>query len=385
MNLYQDKIPPAPEMIATIERLLAEVFEGSIQLGEGDDLTASGRTSVYRLKVLAGPPHAPDSVIVKQARKLPATPFFNELASLQFLKHVVPPEQSFVPRYYAGDPEQGVYVIEDLGSGKRLDQLLLGNDAAAAEAALVAHAAVHGRLHALTAGKQADYDALREPLGSLKYEDEDETLDWLPSVLERSLAPVDISPAAGVEQELLALVEALKHPGPFLTFTQGDGCPDNCLYVGPALYLIDFEGGRFTHALLEGCYGRIHFPTCWCVYRLPEHIPARMEAAYRAELVRGCPIAADDTLFYRALTGACAFWVLDWLRWMPLAKLLQSDRLIIAASDRQRLLTRLDMVGQISVQTGWLEAVGETLSVLAARLRSLWPETEEMELYPAFR
>jgi hypothetical protein len=379
------KIPPSPELIATAEQLLMEVFEGTVRLGEAEDLTASGRAGVYRLQVLAGPNHAPASVIVKQARTFPPWTFFNDWASLQFLNQVVPAHQSFAPHFYAGDPIQGIYVIEDLGRGQRLDQLLLGNDPAITEAALIAHATLHGRLHALTIGKQASYDAIRRPLGSLAEEEDDATLGWLASTFHRSVEMVGIAPAPGVDRELLALATSIRHPGPFLAFIQGDSCPDNCLYVGSALYLVDFEGGRLAHALLEGCYGRMHFPTCWCVYRLPEHIPPRMEAAYRAELVKGCPVAADDTLFYRALVEACTFWLLDWHRWMPLDRLLKSDRMIIAASDRQRLLTRLDMLVQTSEHFGYLEAVGATMRTLATRLRSLWPESEEMPLYPAFR
>ncbi|HEY0753480.1 MAG TPA: hypothetical protein VGD98_05925 [Ktedonobacteraceae bacterium] len=382
--MKRSKIPPSSEMIATAEQLLTEVFAGTVRLGEGDDLTTSGRAGVYRLQVLAGPEHAPASVIVKQVRIVPPWTFFNDWASLQFLNQVAPADLSFTPHFYAGDAVQGIYVSEDLGNGQRLDQLLLGNDPGAAEAALLAHATLHGRLQALTIGKQTSYDAIRGPLGSLAVEEDDTILDWFNPTFHHSIELVGIAPAPGIDHELLARVTSIRHPGPFLAFIQGDSCPDNCLYVGSALYLVDFEGGRFTHALLEGCYGCMHFPTCWCVYRLPEHIPPLMEAAYRAELVKGCPAAADDALFNRALVEACAFWLLDWLRWMPLSKLLASDRMIITASDRQRLLTRLDMFAQTSEQLRHLEAIGATMRALASRLRSLWPETEEMALYPAF-
>ncbi|GHO98796.1 hypothetical protein KSF_088440 [Reticulibacter mediterranei] len=383
--MQPSKIPPSPEMIAIAEQLLTERFEGAVRLGEGDDLTASGRTGIYRFHVLAGPAHAPASVIVKQVRKFPPWTFFNDWASLQFLNQVISADLFFAPRFYAGNPVEGICIIEDLGSGQRLDQLLLGNDPVATEAALIEYAIAHGRLHALTIGRQTSYDAIRGPLGSLVDEDEDVTLGWLTSTFHRSIEMVGIPPAPGVDRELFALATSMRNPGPFLAFIQGDSCPDNCLYVGSALYLVDFEGGRFAHALLEGCYGRMHFPTCWCVYRLPEHILVRMETVYRAELVKGCPAATNDALFYRALVEACSFWVLDWLRWMPLGRLLESDRMIIAASDRQRLLTRLEMLAQTSEQFGYLEAIGATMRALATQLRSLWPETEEMELYPAFR
>ena len=355
-----------------------------MRLAEDEDLTASGRAGVYRLRVLAGPDNAPDSVIVKQARIYPSGTFFNDWASLQFLSQSIP-DLSFAPRFYAGDAEQGIFVMEDLGKGQRLDHLLLGNDPVAAEAALIEHATLHGRLHALTIGKQADYVAIRNPLGSLEHDYDDPTLAWLAPTFHQSIDIVDVAPARGVDRELAELASAIQHPGSFMAFVQSDSCPDNCLYIGSSLYLLDFEGGKYSHALLEGVYGRIHFPTCWCVYRLPEQIPLRMEAAYRAELVKGCPAAEDDTLFYRAVVEACAYWLLKSYSWVPLSKVLESDRMIIAASDRQRFLTRTDIFVQASEQFGHLEAIGATMRTLAAKLRARWPETEEMAYYPAFR
>lgn len=382
--MQHPKTPPSPEMIATTERLLSDAFGGVMHLAEDEDLTASGRAGVYRLRVLAGPDNAPDSVIVKQARTYPSGTFFNDWASLQFLSQIIP-DLAFAPHFYIGDVEQRIFVMEDLGKGQRLDHLLLGNDPVAAEAALIEHATLHGRLHALTIGKQADYAAIRNPLGLLEHDYDDPTLAWLAPIFHQSIDIVGVAPAPGVDRELAELASAIQNPGPFMAFVQSDSCPDNCLYIGSSLYLLDFEGGEFSHALLEGVYGRIHFPTCWCVYRLPEQIPLRMEAAYRTELVKGCPAATDDTLFYRAVVEACAYWLLKSYFWVPLSKVLESDRMIIAASDRQRFLTRTDIFVQASEQFGHLEAVGATMRTLAAKLRARWPETEEMAYYPAFR
>ena len=382
--MQQAKTPPSPELLSTAERLLSATFGSVIHLAEDDDLTASGRTNVYRLRVLVRPDTAPSSVIVKQVRKYPAGTFFNDWASLQFLIQVIP-DISFAPRFYAGDAAQGMFVMEDLGKGQRLDHLLLGHDPVATEAALIQYATLHGRLHASTIGKQAEYDAIRHPLGSLERDYYDPTLSWLAPTFHQSIDLVGVKAVSGVDRELAELTAAIQNPGPFLTFIQRDSCPDNCLYSDSSLYLLDFEGGEFAHALLAGVYGRMHFPTCWCVYRLPEHIPLLMEAAYRAELVKGCPAAADNTLFYRAVTEACAFWLLDCYRQVPLSKILENDRIIIAASDRQRLLTRLDILVQTTEQFGHLEAIGATMRLVAAKLRALWPETEEMEYYSAFR
>ncbi len=382
--MQHPKIPPSPDMIATTERLLSDAFGGVMRLAEDEDLTASGRAGVYRLRVLAGPDNVPDSVIVKQSRTYPSGTFFNDWASLQFLSQIIP-DLSFAPHFYAGDVEQGIFVMEDLGKGRRLDHLLLGNDPVAAEAALIEHATLHGRLHALTIGKQADYAAIRNPLGSLEHDYDDPTLAWLAPTFHQSIDIVGVAPTPVVDRELAELASAIQNPGPFMAFVQCYSCPDNCLYIGSSLYLLDFEGGGYSHALLEGVYGRIHFPTCWCVYRLPEQIPLRMEAAYRTELVKGCPAATDDTLFYRAVVEACAYWLLKSCSWIPLSKVLESDRIIIAASDRQRFLTRTDIFAQASEQFGHLEAIGATMRTLATKLHARWPETEEMAYYPAFR
>jgi hypothetical protein len=90
-------------------------------------------------------------------------------------------------------------------------------------------------------------------------------------------------------------------------------------------------------------------------------------------------------LFYHAVVEACAYWLLKSYSWIPLSKVLESDRMIIAASDRQRLLIRTDIFVQTSEQFGHLEAISATMRALAAKLRARWPETEEMAYYPAFR
>ena len=56
-------------------------------------------------------------------------------------------------------------VLEDLGRSPTLADKLLGDDARAAERALLSWARSLGRLHASTAGREADFDALSRRLG----------------------------------------------------------------------------------------------------------------------------------------------------------------------------------------------------------------------------
>lgn len=388
---------PTFETVATAARLLSEAFGSTVRLGEGQDLGGSRRTEVYRFPILNDGSDLPTSVIVKQAHSTPnaiynpelaiepAWTFFNDWASLQFLSQVAG-EASLAPRLYAGNRAAGLIVMEDLGEGQRLDHFLLGDDPLVAEEALVEFAALRGRLHALARDKRDEFTRVRESLGPIEEATGYYSYEWFAPTLHQTAHIAGVTVAPGVDAELAALQETMLHPGPFLTFTQGDSCPDNCLRAGSHMRLIDFEGGMLSHALKEGVYGRMHFPTCWCVYRLPAHIPLRMEAAYRAELVKGCPEAADDTLFYRAVVESCAFWMLDWYHEFPLDQLLEKDPMIVTSTVRQRLLLRSEILARITEEFGHLEAFGETVKAIAAKLSEIWtPEENELPYYPAFR
>jgi hypothetical protein len=316
---------------------------------------------------------------VKQARGTHASTLFNDWASLQFLQQLAP----LAPRFYAGDSDSTLLIMEDLGTGQRLDQLLLGDDPVAAEQALIDFASVHGRMHALSIGKALKYSRIRETLGPT-IETDDYPSSRLAVNLRQIAAALSVTPAQGIDAELSTLAISLQNPGPFLAFIQGDSCPDNVIYTNSGMRMLDFEGGCFTHALLEGCYGYIPFPTCWCVYRLPEHIPPRMEAAYRTELIRGCPAANDALLFQRALVDACVYWALAFRPLTTLSALLQDDNAVIALSDRQRYLLIFNNVARLTEEANHLEALGATLRLVSAKMANLWPLAINPSYYPAF-
>ena len=115
-----------------------------------------------------------------------------------------------------------------------------------------------------------------------------------------------------------------------------------------------------------------------------------MEMAYRAELERsaelakGCPEAADDTLFFRSVVEACAYWAIH-SRLGFIAKVWEKDHKWGISTQRQILLLCFDIFGQASEEFGHLEALGATVRDIAAKLRERWTDLEEMPYYPAFR
>jgi hypothetical protein len=377
------------------ERLLVQSWATPVRLeGEPAHLGGSHRSLVYRFNLVEGPSQAPASLIVKRANpkagpgyqpdlaEAPAWTLFNEWASLQFLGEVGL-EQPLSPRFYGGDRTQGLIVMEDLGSGQRLDHFLLGSDPGAARTALLEYAQVHGRLHAATSGKSDRYTQIRQPLGPVAASLE--PLEWIVPTFEKMAATLQVTVSEQARRELVALVARTRdYNGPFKTFIQSDSCPDNLLKTASGWQLIDFEGAGFNFCLIDGVYPRMRFPTCWCVNDLPAEVLEAMEQAYRTELVKAIAEAADDKLFYQAMCEACVLWLITWFWSFSLEKQLEQDTDWKQATVRQRSLARFEVVRQTTSQFGYLEGLGEAIGQLGERLGQRWADTVPMALYPAF-
>lgn len=376
------------------EELLTDVWGYKVQLAPHPvDLKASGRTQVYRFSLLENPVDAPQHVIVKAmpvtegisaaSNTTPENAFqllFNDWAGLQFLSEIAP-DSALAPRFYAGDKTHGLIVMEDLGTGNGLHHLLLADNPEAAEKAAVQYAVTVGRMHAATIGKQEAFYHIRQKLGPV----DTPNYAWISSALWETIRTLDVAPAAGIEDELKLLTSSMENPGPFSAYTHGDPCPDNIL-LGDSVRLFDFEFGAYRHALIEGVYARMPFPTCWCVSRLPAHIVHHMEASYRIELAQGCLAAHDDRLYAQAVAAACAYWTIDDCRFLH--RHLEKDWQWSPglATARQRFLLRFDVARESIEASEYLQAIGQTFERIAGRLRELLPpEADQMPYYPVFR
>jgi hypothetical protein len=396
--------PPIPPSILRLaEQLLGRAFGGAVRLGlvqspEG----GSQHSRLLRCQVLDGPSAAPANVILKSVQIVPnqvfdpdsydgpGRAFHNEWASLEFLTRLAERRGAlFAPQLYGADRASGLLVMEDLGQGESLVQPLLGDDCAAAEAALDAYFRTLGRLGAQTHAHHAEYWQIRDSLGP-RDPYAQPTLDAEYATLQRWLVTVctavGIEPTPGTEADLAEAARFNAEPGPFIALSQSDTCPDNCVRHGDRMRLLDFEWGWVRNALNDGARARSNFPTCWCVHRLRPEIVRRAETVYRAELVKGCPAAADDTLFNRELVKACATWTLTSFEFYnEVGTFWERDGSWGTSTTRQRAIARLELLAEATAEFGMLEALGATAAILARRLQALWPELEPMSLYPAFR
>ena len=390
---------PAPvlqRVRAAAEGLLVNYLNAPARLGEPARLGGTrDRSTVVRCVVVEGPAAAPPFVVVKHyygdvaprpADEEPWTPelrLLNEWAGLRFLNAL--PDTAPGPRLYGGDRQAAVLVMEDLGDGPCLADLLQGDDQAAAITACEQYAAGLGRLHAATAGRVDAYREQREALGApiLPHEQAGALLAReLPAFIEGS-RQVDVEPTDATRAEALTIAAMMDEPGMWAAFSPGDTCPDNHRLLSGQPRFFDLEFGGMRHALLDASYLWVPFPTCWCVNRLPIDLVPRLETIYQTELARTCPPAGDDAAFNRALVAACAYWTIVTLGW-DLTKSLAEDFQWGIAGIRPRHLLRLETLAQLSDRTGHFPAIGATAHALGERLRERWPDVV-MPLYPPFR
>lgn len=388
------------EDIAASEDILSQAFEQTIQLEMGDPSGLSERAYVHRLNVVQSASDIPETIILKQAAIRagndvydpqasdgPASRLFNEWAGLQFLGEVCS-DPLPAPHFYGGNRDRGFIVMEDFGDGTRLDHVLLGEDTNFAERTVIALMQTIGRMHAQTVGQTSRYLEIRKALGP--------TPQWIANIgkidewdkphIQRVMEAFGLHPQSGFYDELETVWHTVRNPDPFTAYIHSDACPDNCHWVGDELRLLDFEGGHFGHVLNDGIYARVPFPSCWCANRLPEAIAHKAEAAYRAELIPGCPEAAQDDLFYSALVSVLIHRIFNpYFQFALVDGELFKDEEWGIATIVQRGLMWFDQIATTTEQLGYFPNVGSTAREMIERLHALWPDVEDMPYYPALR
>ena len=390
MHRHEDAFAP---LLSAAERLLSREFGREVRLGDAARLSEDGRRNLLvRSRDLCG--GFPASFIIKKvvvdtynpddAASWDIRRFFSDWVGAQFLSAIEDGPHS--PRFYGGDHSLGLFILEDLGYHRSLVEPLLKEDAASAERALLRFSARLGALHAATIGHSAQFEGLFTAISPKVWAHAQN----VPNVHERvtqlqaSLERVGVRADTDETRDLEAVVDATENPGPFLSYIHGDPCPDNVFLIDDELRLIDFEFGRFGHALMDGTFSRMAFPTCWCANRLPQGLVSKMEAVYRAELVKGCSQAQEDGIFERAVVEACGFWLVSTLT-RHLDGALETDHTWGIATMRQRLLARLEAFVDVAEEFNQLPGLCGIAARVLHELGKLWPGTDPLPLYPAFR
>jgi len=183
--------------------------------------------------------------------------------------------------------------------------------------------------------------------------------------------------------ELEFLSSRLGDPGPWQSLVHGDPCPDNVLLLADSARLIDYEWARPSHALLDGVYWRMGFPTCWCAGRTPADVCARIDAVYRKELAQSISLALDDKVYQTEAAYMVAVWLFTALSWR-LSQALIADEKWGTWSIRGRLLWYLDAVIMATDDANVLPGINKAARAWRAELGHRWPNNTPLGLYPSF-
>jgi hypothetical protein len=373
------------------ERLLSAALGNQIHIHEIECLTEMGRRNLLLRCCINPIDGLPSSFIIKKvevpsgynpddAKSWDTSRFFNDWVGSQFLS-TISSTFEHSPRFYGGDRNLGLIVLEDVQHVRSLVKPLLGSNRTDAERALLQYSICLGHLHTETIGKAAEFGELYRTIApNAKFGRTAIAIDRHQSMLEN----LGIQPEANWLHDIQMIEDTLNQSDDFLAYVHADACPDNVLDTGDALRLIDFETGHFGHALIDAAYGRMMFPSCWCANRLPSEIVQQMENTYRAILVQQCPVAEDDQIFETALVNVCGFWLLYTLT-RHFESALKEDVDFGISTIRQRILARLEAFIAVSQEFNQLSALRGTSSQLLDLLRRRWFNVIDLPLYPAFQ
>ncbi|PSL53710.1 hypothetical protein B0I31_108157 [Saccharothrix carnea] len=378
------------DAVAAAESVLSGRFGAPVRLADPEDLGGAGRSVVARVRVAHTPFSLPRTLVVKRYPSPVADrdPFAHEVVSHKLLT-ALPSEERLTPELVAQDNAKRLVVLEDLGKAPRLAEKLLGSDARAAERGLLSWAHAMGRLHATTAGRDADFDALMRRQGSQCCADPivvdvHTALAGLPELLVESLE-VDTPDSVGTfaAQAVRRFVTSRRR-----AFSPSTSCPDNHLVTSKGVRFLDFEGGCVRDIVFDAACLRVPFPSCWCAYGLPAGMSEAMVAAWRAEVSSVWPDLDDDAVFLPRLLEAQLLWV--WLgtwRGLPgLDSALPSGHRPLDSPPRVVVLTsRWVRLRADAVAAGEKHIAEHADDVIAALVARYGKRAAELPLYPAFR
>jgi hypothetical protein len=382
---------PAPAPLAVVERILSAGAGGAVRASEPALLKSWSRNDVWRVRVTGAPAAAghpagsgvPDSVIVKRFKSEPARGL-DEWAALEHLGSLgLAPAPA--PRLLGGDLETRCFVMEDLGPGRSLADLLGAREAggaARAADALVALARVTAALHAGARERAREFDRRRDALAPRAVTPLRETADALraaAAALRAWLHATGAAAASGLEAAVETLARAAEDPGDWATLTHGDMAPSNNLLAPDGWRLLDFEYAGVRHALHDTLLW-----TLFCPFPVP--LIARADQAYRAVMAGAFPAARDDGEYARARAQVATCRTLDLLRWLPPGLLARDREWAPGLTARGALLWHLARL--LAIAEGGAPAlvpITATLGALEQRLTARWgAERERGLVWPAF-
>lgn len=367
------------ETVLAAERLLTARLGTQVELADPEDLGGSDSSVVLRVRVARNPFSLSRTLVVKrqtaQAPDATIGAFAREAASCQLFTALHTDERPG-PALIASEPEQQLLVLEDLGRAGTVESVLLFGDRVQAQRALLDWARALGKLHAATAGREADFAALLRRQGSDGPSDPLQrqggaALGGLPTLLREELG---LSAPPGLGDDVRRAAQLLEGHR-FRAFSLADLAPDNAVVVGRTVRFIDFEGGAFRTSLLDAAQLRAPLPPSWSGHALPAGATDDMQSAWRDEATTLWPELGDRLLTAGLLLDGQLLWT--WLcTW-----------LLLPGSDAgEHGATLVDRWQRLAIDATALDrsALAGYASAVCSALRDRFDVAGDLPFYPVF-
>ncbi len=382
----------ATDTVSTAESVLAKRVGACVRLADPEDLGGSDRSVVLRVRVAETPFDMPRTLVLKHYGTRPGTessdPFAHEAASLQLVTALTP-EDRLGPELIAQSADERLLVLEDLGRGFTLADVLFGEDSRAAEQALLSWARALGRVHKTMAGREPDFDALMRRLGAKSWvdpigEDAKRAVPDVPELLEHVLDVTTPEEVVSAAHDAAALLASSR----YRSFSPSDICPDNSLVTGNGVRFLDFEWGCMRDVAMDAAFLQVPFPSSWCSYSIPAGISEAMLSTWRSEVCGAWPELDDDDVLMPRLFDAKLLWV--WLStWWFLPRPGQPDTPVDAHMPSPRrstaLVDRWSRLGAEAEAAGREAIADHATRVADALIARHGSDAAELRCYPAFR
>ncbi|WP_034270734.1 hypothetical protein [Haloechinothrix halophila] len=365
------------------ELALANRFGSAITLSKPEDLAGSGPAVVVRATVASSPFSLPRTLVIKhypQPDDEASDPFAAEAVSYQLFTALTS-EDRMCPELLGHDVTHRVLVLSDLGSAPTLADKLRTGDARSAEGTLLSWARALGRMHATTAHREADFNALLRRFGGQPAREDTEAADaadQLPGVLADVLGVE--TPDAVAEQVTVA--SRRLNDGEYRAFSPVDLAPENNLVTSDGVQFLDFEHGRVRNAMIDVAHLRVPFAFWRGALALPAGMSEAMIAAWRAEVIGIWPRLADDDEFTGALLDSHIACV-----WTQTARELSGLGDANDTGSTSRAAALESWWRELAARAEQLHAdqIAEHAASVAAAIEQRFGPGLELALYPAFR
>lgn len=331
--------------------------------------SAYKKNRILRCWLAEGPSSLPEVFLVKAARETVAEPYeryrdvpgssawllFNEWAALQFLSALPDDDMRGCPAFIAGDLDRGLIAFEYLPGTRTLRDVLRSSKQRELYDSLLAHAQTMGRLHGFSRGKRDEWTGLRSSLGHAHGLAEFRVDDFLP-LLQKLANSVGEQVSPAIEVELEDLFSMLLGSEPLSVLLHADTAPQNYLWDGKSVKVVDFERCEYGFFSLDVPLGPLPFPVRW---KTDAILAKELEQAYRAEFSRGSQNQLDDMTYYKGVLVA-------WVYWLLLGPVCRVDQQ--KSSGLQLLVQRCRAVTYLSREIGYLRQMGNLFDHIADRL-----------------